>query len=445
MSTKVCIIGAGCSGITTAKRLRDFGIDYDQFELSDDVGGNWYFRNPNGRSSVYESLHIDTSTARLQFEDYPAPADFPDFPHHTQIHQYFRDYADHFGLRDRIAFGTGVERAARRPDGGWDVTLSTGETRAYTDLVVANGHHWSPRLPDWADDPFDGEVLHSHSYINPFEPVEMRGKRVIVVGMGNSAMDIASELSSRWMAEKLYVSARRGVWVLPKYRNGQAADKVMAPPDIPRDVALQASRQIIRELVGSMSTYGLPEPDHEPLSAHPSVSADFLTKAGSGDIHMLPAIERLDGRTVHLVDGTSVEADVVVCATGYDMRFPFFDDDEADLHPTSDHRYPLFKRMIKPGVDHLYFLGLAQSSPTIVNLAEQQSKLLARLLTGSYALPSVDEQRQIMEKDEAEHLAQYYASPRHTIQIDFGRYVLDLMAEIEAGEARVSGSRSSAR
>jgi hypothetical protein len=447
--THVCIIGAGCSGITTAKRLAEFGISYDQFELSDDVGGNWYFRNPNGRSAVYESLHIDTSTARLQFEDFPAPADYPDFPHHTLIHEYFRAYVDKFGLRPNIEFNTGVERATRRDDSGWDVTLSTGETRSYTDLVVANGHHWSPRFPDWADhDAFAGDLLHSHAYVNPFEPVEIRGKTVIVVGMGNSGMDLASELSSPWMAKKLYVSARRGVWVLPKYRNGVAADKVMAPPDIPREQALAVGRQLIKDLVGKMSNYGLPEPDHEPLSAHPSVSADFLTKAGSGDIHMLPAIERLDGHRVHLVDGSTVEADVIICATGYDMKFPFFDagSDSAgdtDLHPDGEHRYPLFKRMIKPGVDHLFYLGLAQSSPTIVNLAEQQSKLLAALLTGRYVLPPVEEQIQIMEHDEAEHLAQYYASPRHTIQIDFGRYVVDLLAEIEAGEQRAAGVASS--
>ena len=443
-SPQVCIIGAGCSGFTTAKRLKDFGIDYDQFELSDDVGGNWYFRNPNGRSSVYESLHIDTSTSRLEFEDYPAPADFPHFPHHTLIHQYFRDYVDHYGLRDAITFNTGVERARRvtGPDGetSWEVTLSTGETRTYTDLVVANGHHWKPRLPDYPGT-FDGVLMHSHAYVSPFEPVEMRGKRVIVVGMGNSAMDIASELSAPWMASTLYVSARRGVWVLPKYRNGQPADKVMAPPEIPKEQALAASRTMIRELVGSMTTYGLPEPDHEPLAAHPSVSTDFLTKAGSGDIHMLPAIERLDGHTVHLVDGSSVEADVIVCATGYDMSFPFFDDDEADLHPDSEHRYPLFKRMIKPGVDHLYYAGLAQSSPTIVNLAEQQSKLLARLIAGDYVLPSVEEQEEIIRADEAAHLAQYYRAPRHTIQIDFGRYCVDLEAEIAAGEERARAVR----
>ncbi len=432
--TKVCIIGAGCSGITTAKRLREHGIDYDQLELSDDVGGNWYFRNPNGRSAVYESLHIDTSKTRLQFEDFPVPDDWPDFPSHRLMHDYFRAYVDEFGLRDGIEFGVGVD-SARRTTTGWDVTLSTGETRSYTDLVVANGHHWKPRLPDYPGD-FDGELMHSHSYLSPFEPVEIRGRTVIVVGMGNSAMDIASELSAPWMAARLYVSARRGVWVLPKYRNGQPADKVMAPPDIPKEQALAASRELIRGLVGSMSSYGLPEPDHEPLSAHPSVSADFLTKAGSGDIHMLPAISRLDGRTVWLADGSSVEADVIICATGYEMSFPFFDPSDVALHPDSDHRYPLFKRMIKPGVDHLFFMGLAQSSPTIVNLAEQQSKLLVRLLEGSYVLPSVDEQERIMRADEAFHLEQYYSAPRHTIQIDFGRYCVDLMKEIDAGQVR---------
>ncbi|MEU6133967.1 hypothetical protein [Nocardioides sp. NPDC047086] len=96
--------------------------------------------------------------------------------------------------------------------------------------------------------------------------------------------------------------------------------------------------------------------------------------------------------------------------------------------------------MIKPGADHLYFMGLAQSSPTIVNLAEQQSKLLARLLTGSYALPPVEEQERILKADEEAHLEQYYAAPRHTIQIEFARYVIDLMAEIEAGEARAAGA-----
>ena len=104
----VCIIGAGCSGFTTAKRLKDFGIAYDQFEASDNIGGNWYFKNPNGMSACYQSLHIDTSKYRLAFDDYPVPDDWPDFPHHSQLFDYFNDYVDHFGLRDAIQFNTRV-------------------------------------------------------------------------------------------------------------------------------------------------------------------------------------------------------------------------------------------------------------------------------------------------------------------------------------------------
>jgi cation diffusion facilitator CzcD-associated flavoprotein CzcO len=144
---KVCIIGAGCSGFTTGKRLADYGIPFDIFEASDDIGGNWYFNNPNGMSACYKSLHIDTSKFRLAFEDYPVPDAWPDYPHHAQLLQYFHDYVDHFGLRERITFNTRVEKAARRSGGGWDITLSSGETRHYDALAVANGHHWAANIP----------------------------------------------------------------------------------------------------------------------------------------------------------------------------------------------------------------------------------------------------------------------------------------------------------
>lgn len=429
----VCIIGAGCSGFTTAKRLRDFGIAYDCFEESDDVGGNWYFDNPNGRSACYESLHIDTSTTRLQFEDFPAGQDWPHFPHHTLIHQYFRDYVQHFGLRDSITFNTSVRRAARNPDNSWEITLSTGETRRYDALVVANGHHWDPRRPAHPGR-FDGTTLHSHEYRSPFDPIDMRGKRVVVVGLGNSALDIASELAHRSIAEHVWVSARRGVWVLSKYRGGKPADKMMMPPWMPKKLGLRLARRSIKKTLGNMEDYGLPKPDHEPLSAHPSVSVDFLAKSGSGDLTCVPEISHLDGDAVVCTDGRRVEADVLIYATGYNMRFPFFDDPE--LQPDAQHRLPLFKRMLKPGVDNLYYAGLAQASPTIVNLAEQQSKLIARHLTGQYELPDTGTMRSTIDKDENKHLGQYYSTPRHTIQVDFARYVKDLHKEIEAGAKR---------
>ncbi|WP_020499891.1 flavin-containing monooxygenase [Sciscionella marina] len=429
----VCIIGAGCSGFTTAKRLHDFGIPFDCFEESDDVGGNWYFGNPNRRSACYESLHIDTSTSRLQFEDYPAGEGWPHFPHHTLIHQYFRDYVDHFGLREKITFNTRVERAVRDESGRWAVTLDTGQTRCYDALVVANGHHWNPNIPEYAGE-FHGPVLHSHEYRSPFEPVDMHGKRVVVVGMGNSGLDIASELAQRTVADHVWVSARRGVWVLSKYRNGKPADKMMMPPWMPKKLGLALSRRAIKKTLGHMSAYGLPEPDHEPLSAHPSVSIDFLARAGSGDLTCVPEIERLDADAVVCADGRRIPADVLVLATGYRISFPFFTDPE--LQPDGQHRFPLFKRILKPGIDNLYYAGLAQASPTIVNLAERQSKLIARHLAGEYALPSEREMREMLARDERKHLGQYYDTPRHTIQVDFARYVKDLDKEIEAGVRR---------
>ena len=265
---KVCLIGAGCSGITTAKRLKDFGVPYDHFEMSDDVGGNWYYDNPNGLSACYQSLHIDTSKSRLEFEDFPVPTDWPDFPHHSQLHDYFRDYVDHFGLRENIKFEH-RGRARRTPDRRWlGRHPSTGETRSYTELVVANGHHWDPRFPDYPGE-FDGALFHSHAYRDPFDPVDMRGKTVVVVGMGNSGIDIASELAQRRMTKKLYVSARRGCLGAPEVPRRHARRQDDDAAGHPEGVGLKLAREKIRATVGQMSDYGLPEPDHEPLAAHP--------------------------------------------------------------------------------------------------------------------------------------------------------------------------------
>src|SRR3954471_2755273 len=164
---RVCVIGAGSSGIAAAKVLHERGIAFDCLELSDRVGGNWVFGNANGMSSSYRHLHINTSRERMEYADFPMPKSYPDFPHHTEIAAYFDAYVDHFGLRERIAFETGVERAERRPGGGWEVTLDTGETRPFDMVLVANGHHWNPRWPDPSyPGSFDGEQMHSHHYVD---------------------------------------------------------------------------------------------------------------------------------------------------------------------------------------------------------------------------------------------------------------------------------------
>ena len=430
---KTCIIGAGCSGFTMAKRLKDYGLPYDCFEMSDDIGGNWYYKNPNGASSCYQSLHIDTSKWRLAFEDYPVPEHWPDFPHHAQLLQYFHDYVDHFGLRDTITFNTAVTSVEDLPGGRWKVTLSTGESREYDAVVVANGHHWDARMPSYPGH-FDGYQVHSHNYTDPFEPYDFRGKHVMIVGAGNSAMDISSELSQRPLAAKLLISMRRGVWVLPKYMDGKPADKAVLPAWLPSGLGRKLARAKIKKTIGMMEDYGLPKPDHEPLEGHPSVSGEFLTRVGCGDITPKPGIEKLDGDGVVFTDGTREKVDAIIWATGYNVTFPFLK--QPDLTP-KDNTFPLFKRMVKPGRETIFFLGLAQPLPTLVNFAEQQSKLVGAALNGDYAFPDAAEMDRVTAADEKAHLGHFYDSPRHRMQVDFNLYCRDLTKEIERGAKRV--------
>jgi cation diffusion facilitator CzcD-associated flavoprotein CzcO len=432
----VCVIGAGPSGISTIKRLKQHGIAYDCFEASDNVGGNWYYQNPNGMSACYQSLHIDTSKFRFAFEDFPVPEGWPDFPHHSEIFQYLNDYLDHFQLRETITFNTKVLRAHRETDGRWTVVTSKGETASYDILIVANGHHWDPRWPEPAyPGEFAGQQIHAHSYNTPFDPIDMRGKRILVVGAGNSAMDIASELSQRSIAESLVVSMRHGVWVFPKYMNGGPSDKNLVPQWMPEKLGHYFTERVFTKSIGSMESYGLPKPDHKPWQAHGSLSSEFLLRAGSGDLKAKPGIVRFEGYTVHFTDGSTAEVDVIVWATGYKISFPFFD--QAEFNADADNRPPpLYKRMVIPGVSNLIYMGLAQPLPTLVNFAEQQSKLVAAYIEGSYALPDHKTMQETIAADDEYYLSKYYRSPRHTIQLDFTHYTEKLAKEIEAGKKR---------
>ena len=292
--------------MTMMKALRDRGIPYTTFEKSDQLGGNWVFRNKNGMSSAYRSLHIDSSRYSIAFDDFPFPQDYPDFPHHTQVLAYFRAYAEHFGIGEGIRYNTGVTRAARKENGAWEITTDDGRTHAFDLLVVANGHHWDAR---WPEPPFpgrfDGIQMHSHEYIDAFTPHDLHGKRVLVVGVGNSAMDISCELSHRGVAARLVVSTRRGAHVIPKYLFGRLLDAVIRTrPWLPMLPQRLFGAMLIRLAVGRMDNYGLPQPRHRIWQTHPTVSSEFLIRAGSGDITVKPNIAELAGDSVRFADGT---------------------------------------------------------------------------------------------------------------------------------------------
>lgn len=429
---KSCIVGAGCSGFTTAKALQDRGLPFDIFEMTGDIGGTWNFNNPGGKSACYQSLHIDTSKTRMQFQDFPIPANFPDYPHHAQVLSYFNAYVDKFDLRRKITFNTRVEKAVRGADGVWSVRLSTGETRRYDALFVCNGHHWDPNTPEFPGS-FEGVEMHSHAYRTPFEPYDLVGKNVLVVGMGNSAMDIASELAQKPIAKKLMVAARRGVWIFPKYINGHPPDKGVAPAWIPNWLYRFMMKRMIVKTVGHMKNYGLPEPEHHPADAHPSVSGEFLTRAGCGDVHMKPNIAEKMGKQVKFADGSVEDVDAIIYATGYNITFPFLDQETA---PVVDNHIGLFKRIWRPGVPNLFFMGLAQPLPTLVNFAERQAKWIAAFLMGEYVLPPADEMEKSIVADEEAAMGRYYKSRRHTMQVNFDKYCIDIQMEQARGAAK---------
>jgi cation diffusion facilitator CzcD-associated flavoprotein CzcO len=432
------VIGAGISGLTAGKMLGDYGVPYTCFEASDRVGGNWAFGNPNGHSSAYRSLHIDTSKHRLSFKDFPMPEEFPDFPHHTQIKAYLDAYADAFGLLDRIEFGNGVTHAAHRPDGGWKLALQSGETREVDLLVVANGHHWDPRTPE-LQGRFDGDTIHSHHYIDPTDPLDLKAKRILVVGLGNSAADIAVELSGRSLQNQVTLSTRSSAWIVPKYMFGLPADKYFATsPHIP----LARQRKLVQKMqfmTGSNpELYGLPKPNHKFFEAHPTQSVELPLRLGSGDVTPKPDIERMDGSTVHFVDGTASDFDAIVYATGYNITFPFFDE---DVISAPDNRIRLFKRMFKPGMGDVVFMGFAQAVPTLFPFVEAQARLLAAYAVGAYALPDAEEMERVITADEQLYLGHVTDRPRHTQQVDYFVYEHDLRArELPAGMRRAQAS-----
>jgi Flavin-binding monooxygenase-like len=427
---KVCVIGAGSSGLTACQVLAARGVPFDCFEKGSMIGGNWRYENDNGTSSAYRSLHINSARKLMSYKAFPMPPDYPDYPSHWQVAKYFDDYAERFGLTERIAFRTEVV-AAEPLDGGWDVTVEDADgarrTDRYRAVLVANGHHWKPR---WPEPPFpgageyEGEQMHVHHYR---EPDVLEGRRVLVLGIGNSAVDVAVE-SSR-IAEKTFLSMRRGAHVLPKFLGGKPIDESMPPAlsYLPMAVQRFFASRLLKMSIGEMTDYGLPKPDHRLFEAHPTVSSELLPRLGHGDITAKPNIDRFaGGRTVRFADGSEEEIDLVVYCTGYEMSFPFLDE---KIFAARDNRMPLYRRVVSVENPGLYFVGFIQPLGPIMPIAEAQSEWIADLLRGKAALPPTSEMRKEIADYERWLGKRFVSSKRHTIEVDFHPYMRQIRHE----------------
>ena len=417
---QACVIGAGPSGLAAAKALVDRGITFDWFEKGSMVGGLWRIDNDNGGAAAYQTLHLNSSRPLSEFPSYPMPGNWPDYPSHVLMAEYFQDFAERFGLTELVSFNTPVESVEPRPgpgrpgSSGWSVTTPAG-TRTYRDVLVANGHHSEPHIPDFPGE-FSGTWFHAHEYV---EPEVFADKDVLVVGVGNSGMDISCDAAK--LANSVHLSTRHGVHVLPKYAFGRPIDQFGSPLSayMPFPVERRLYELMVRMSAGRPEDRGLPKPDHRLLSAHPTVSSDLLDRVGHGDITMKPNIDRLDGDTVHFVDGTSAHVDVLVYATGYRITLPFFD---SDLYDPAGNTMPLYQRVLTPALAHLYFIGFVQTVGSNIPLMEMQSDWVGDLITGAAVLASEDEITRWIAADQAAMARRYVRSGRHTMQVDFWRY-----------------------
>jgi hypothetical protein len=437
VKNKTCIIGAGSSGMVTVKALLDAGVPFDCFEESDRVGGLWVFGNKNGKSAAYRSLSINTSRERMQYADFPMPNDYPDYPGHAQIAEYFAAYAARFELGRHIQFETRVERI-EPVTGGYLVTTSKGTSARYDAVVVANGHHWLPHFPDPPiPGVFEGTTLHSSSYVDPREPYDLRGRSVVVLGFGNSAVDIACELARPGGAERVFLATRRGAWVLPKYVLGRPVDQ-LGPSFLPASLGLRLSQFLYPRVIGDLAAHGLPKPDHRLGGAHPTISSDLLPFVKAGRVRPKPQISAFRGRELEFSDGTRERADALVYATGYQVSFPFFD---PAFVSAPGNELALYFRTLHPEKENLFFIGLAQPLGAIMPIAEAQAKLVAACLSGRYLPPPADAMRRAAEAERASVARRYVPSRRHTMQVDFDAFMSALAKEHAAGRKRAARER----
>jgi hypothetical protein len=359
---KIAIIGAGPVGISAARALKESGIAYDQFESQSELGGNW-------RNGVYKNAHIISSRKTTEFPDFPMPASYPDFPSAEQMLSYLESYAKHFNLIDDIHFNSTVTQVAPAKV-GWLVELADGTKQNYEGVVVCNGHHWERRWPTYEGN-FAGTMMHSKDYKSPDQ---LKDKKVLVIGGGNSACDIAAEAAR--VGRSAHLSLRRGYWFLPKTIYGKPTAELLNTKMPVWAQRLHLSL-LLKIVVGDYRKYGLMQPDHKVFEHHPTINTELLHYLKHGKITPHGDVKRFDGNSVEFIDGSKEEFDLIVCGTGFNVSIPFLAKDIVSIDG------PVVKAywgLVAPHHRQLYIYGWGQARYGFGPLLTPASQLLAKLI-----------------------------------------------------------------
>lgn len=452
MAKRICIIGGGASGITAAKSCIEEGHDYVIYEMHTTYGGLWRYRDDdiNGLASVAAATIINSSKEMSAFSDFPPRAEYPNYMHNSRMVEYIEDYAKHVGCLDKLNFQHKVLNVVKaesfHDDGRWDVEVEDMKNKrtfkeTFDGVMVCTGHHVTPSMANFpGQETFKGQIIHTHSYK---KPAEFAGKRVVVVGIGNSGGDVAVELSM--VNPKVYLSTRRGAWVVHRVGpSGRPFDTLFLRRwvnfffnTVPYKVVCSASENFINYHFDH-NNYKI-KPKHRIFEQHIMVNDALPNRVLSGTIELKNNIERITETGV-IFQGETEElpCDVIIMATGYKVHFPFIDQ---SLVPVIDNKVDLYKYVFSPDLQPhphtLGFIALAQPIGALFPIAEMHSRWYNLVMSGKAKLPPADKMRKDIEKKHKYLESRYYGGPRNTLQVDWINY-MDELAKLVGCKPNVS-------
>ncbi|XP_072625594.1 flavin-containing monooxygenase 5 [Canis lupus baileyi] len=435
---RIAVIGGGASGLSSIKCCLEEGLEPVCFERTDDIGGLWRFQeNPEeGRASIYKSVIINTSKEMMCFSDYPIPDHYPNFMHNSQVLEYFRMYVKEFDLLKYIQLKTTVCSVKKQPDfstsGQWEVvTESEGkkEVHVFDGVMVCTGHHTNAHLPLESFpgiEKFKGQYFHSRDYKNP---EIFAGKRVIIIGIGNSGGDLAVEICHT--AKQVFLSTRRGAWILNRVADYGYPFDVLFSSRFNYFLSKICGQSLINNFLEKKMNqrfdhemFGL-KPKHRALSQHPTVNDDLPNRIISGLVKVKGNVKEFTETAAIFEDGSREDnIDAVIFATGYTFAFPFL----KDSVPVVKNKISLYKKVFPPNLEKptLAIIGLIQPLGAIMPISELQGRWVTQVFKGLKTLPSESEMKAEITKAQDKIDKRYVESQRHTIQGDY----IDTMEEL---------------